>query len=294
MPGRSIRVLATATMLSAVVMVDGAAAQSPPTLGGGRLPSTKPAKHYRPTVNISMQPRGDKIAMLFDTSVRCGRDGFDILGAGQVAWDGTHFSFAGTNRQSVAGGRLTSRWTVTGQLSGDTARGTLHIAGVRRRSGRLHKCARKPNRPFTVRAAGPRSGAPAKPAPNAFYAGTTNYELYDRMQAPLMLRVSKDARKVAAQWTIAERCGSGRRDEFVNFTPPMKVRPDGSFSRKEHFSVQYSDALIRYRPTFTGRFTADGASGTLRLRTRIYNRRGTKLITRCDSDVRVWNVAPGS
>jgi hypothetical protein len=28
-------------------------------------------------------------------------------------------------------------------------------------------------------------------------------------------------------------------DTFVNFTPPAKLRPDGTFSRKERFGVQY-------------------------------------------------------
>jgi hypothetical protein len=167
-------------------------------------------------------------------------------------------------------------------------RGTLHITG----RTRSHKCRRKPNRAFTVRIAGPRSGAPARPAPRAFYVGTSNFQLFRTIQAPVMLRATKDARKVAAEWTMDAKCGKGAPEHFLNFTPPMRVRADGTFSRSERFSVRFLDALVRFRPTFAGRITADGASGTLRLRARIFNRRGTKLKTRCDSGVVTWNAAP--
>jgi hypothetical protein len=50
--------------------------------------------------------------------------------------------------------------------------------------------------------------------------------------------------------------------------------------------------MSSYRASFAGRFATDGATGTLRLRTRIFNRRGTKLRTRCDSSTRTWNAAP--
>ena len=50
--------------------------------------------------------------------------------------------------------------------------------------------------------------------------------------------------------------------------------------------------VTSYRASFAGRIATDGAAGTLRLRTREYNRRGTKLLTRCDSGTRTWNAAP--
>src|SRR3954452_10323177 len=104
MPGRWIRALATAAVLSAVA-VDGAAAQAPPpTFGGGRLPAAKSPRHYRPTVTLALQPRGGRIAMLFDSTVLCGRDVLDIQGGGNVAWDGASFSFKGTSAKTFTGG----------------------------------------------------------------------------------------------------------------------------------------------------------------------------------------------
>ena len=107
-----------------------------------------------------------------------------------------------------------------------------------------------------------------------------------------MLRATKDARKVTARWTMAAKCRRGPRESFVNLTPAARVGPNGGFARKERFSVRYADALVRYRASFAGRIRADGATGTQRLRARVYNRRGTKLRTRCDSGVRTWNAAP--
>jgi hypothetical protein len=247
-------------------------------------------KSYTPSVNLSLQPRGAKIAMLFDTSVRCGRDIQDVAGSGEVPWDGTSFSFKGGSVRDLGRGRLAHEFTVTGQLSGGHATGTLHVVGVRRRSGRSQKCAQRPNRAFEVRFAGPPAGGPAKPLSRAFYAGTSSYEIFDRIQAPVTLRVTKDAKKVAGQWTIAAKCGRGA-STFVNFSPPMRLRANGSFSSRERFSIRYTDGVIRYRASFAGRFATDGATGTLRLRTREFNRRG-KRTPRCDSGTRRWNAAP--
>ena len=109
----------------------------------------------------------------------------------------------------------------------------------------------------------------------------------------MVIRASKDAHKVTARWTIAAKCRRGPRELFVNLTPPTRVRADGSFGRNERFAVRYVDALVRYRTRFAGRFAGEGASGTLRLRARVFNRSGKKLRTRCDSWTRTWNVALG-
>jgi hypothetical protein len=108
----------------------------------------------------------------------------------------------------------------------------------------------------------------------------------------VILRASSNGKRVAAQWTTATKCGRGAVDTFVNFTPPTKLRADGTFSRSERFSVQYADLFIRYRASFSGRIRSDGATGTLRLRTRVYNGSGTKLRTKCDSGGRTWIANP--
>ena len=283
--------LATLAVLLAMALASDAAAQSPPTFGGGRLPTAALPKGYSPTVGISLQPRGSQIAVRFDTTLRCGKTVFEATGRRLVAYDGTSFSAAGASIKRVAGGRLAFEWTLSGTVSGSAASGTLRIAGVRRRSGRRRACAAKPTRAFEARLAAPPAGAATQPRSRGLYLGTSSYEVVDRLQAPVVLRASKDARKVTARWTIAAKCRRGPRELFVNLTPPTRVRADGSFGRSERFTVRYTDALVRYRARFGGRFAGDGATGTLRLRARVFNRSGKRLRTRCDSGTRTWNAA---
>jgi len=282
--------LVTLAVLLAVVPAGTASAQSP-TYGGGRLQTAALPKTYTPTVGVSLQPRGSQIALRFDTTLRCGRDVFDATGRKLVAFDGGAFSAAGASVGRVAGGRLAFEWTLTGTISGNEANGTLRISGVRRGSGRRRACSAKPTRPFTARLAAAPGGAPAQPLPRGLYVGTSSYEIVDRLQAPVVIRASKDARKVSARWTIAAKCRRGPRQLLVNLTPPTRVRADGSLARSERFAVRYTDALVRYRTRFAGRFRADGATGTLRLRARVFTRGGKRLRTRCDSGTRTWNAA---
>ena len=51
---------------------------------------------------------------------------------------------------------------------------------------------------------------------------------------------------------------------LYNHSPTAKIKPDGTFSRTESFTIQYTDGSSeRYRVSFKGRFLADGVIGTL-------------------------------
>lgn len=289
--GPPATVVAAALVLVGAIAEAAAAAQQPATYGGGTLASASPPKRYQPTVGVSLQPRGDRIAVRFDTSVLCGRDTFDVVGRRVVPLNRGAFSARGASVKRIEGGRLEFAWKLSGGLTSAGAFGDLHVVGVRRVFGRKRTCAAKPDRPFEAHAAGPPAGGPARPEPRGLYAGTSTYQIVDRLQAPVILRASNDARKVAARWTIGAKCRRGPRQQFVNLTPASRVRADGTFGRTERFSVRSTDALVRYRASFAGRFATEGATGTLRLRARVYNRRGTRLRTRCDSGRRTWNAA---
>jgi hypothetical protein len=286
----SARPVMLAVLLAAMLAGD-ASAQSLPTYGGGRLQTAAIPRGYEPTVGISIQPRGAQIAVRFDTTLRCGRESFEVSGRKVVPYDGSSFSATGASIANVARGRLAFEWTLSAALSGPAASGTLRIAGARRLSGRVQRCAAKPTRAFEAKLAGPPAGAGARPRSRGLYVGTSSYEVVDRLQAPVVMRASKDARKVTARWTIAATCRRGGRERIVNLTPPTRVRADGRFSRKERYLVRYLDATVRYRASFAGRFAGDGATGTLRLRARVYNRSGTRLRTRCDSGTRTWSTS---
>jgi len=286
---RAVRLVVAALAVAGATAGE-AAAQAPTTYGGGRLPTAAVPARYEPTMGVSMQPRGDRIAVRFDSSILCGRDVFEIVGRRVVPFDGAGFTAQGATVSRVAGGRLRFEWTLAGRLTGGSFAGNLHVVGVRRSSGRRRACTAKPDRPFEARSPGAPAGGPAHPQPRGFYAGTSSYVIADGMLAPVALRASADAGKVTARWTIAAPCRRGPREHFANLSPASRVRADGSFARSERFTVRYADALVRYRARFAGRFAGTGATGTLRLRARVYNRRGTRLRTRCDSGTRTWNA----
>ena len=96
----------------------------------------------------------------------------------------------------------------------------------------------------------------------------------DGLPGPVTLKASRDGGKVAARWTALGPCRTGPRVALVNFTPATTVRASGAFGRSERFKVRYDNALVRYRVYFGGRISGESATGSLRLRARIYNRAG--------------------
>jgi len=223
------------------------------------------------------------------TSVRGGNEAFEVNGRKTVPFGGGTFSLDGASVKTVAKGRLVWTWRILGEIDGPVANGNLHISGARRISGRTRPCSAKPTRQFEARVAAPLAGAP-QPRSRGLYTGTSTYEVVDRLQAPVVMRVSQDVRKVTSRWTIGAACRRGPRELISNLTPPMRIGADGRFSRDERYSIRYLDSLIRYRAQFSGRFAGDGASGTLRLRARVFSRSGKRLRTRCDSGRRAWRT----
>jgi len=285
-----IRRAAGAAAVLAAIWAAPAAAQAP-SYGGGRLPSAAvPKTGYTPTMGIVLQPRGDKLALRFDTSLRCGRTSYDVAGRAVVPFDGRSFSAQAGRRLRIGGGRIDFAWTMSGQADGTIAAGTLIVAGVRRAGGRRTTCNRKPTRRFTARLAAPAPTGSPRPPGGASFGGLSTIGVSDGLRAPVVLKATSSGRRIAARWNALARCGRGPRADLVNFTPSMRVRADGSFSRSERFAVRYADALVRYRVRFAGRVSGESAGGKLRMRARIYTRSGSRLITRCDTRTRGWTA----
>ena len=236
------------------------------------------------------------MALRFDTTLLCGRRTFEAVGRTSAAFDGSAFSARGASR--VPGLRLRYAWELSGVLSGQTVTGELRIAGVRRRDGRRIPCTRHATRRFQARVGAPPAGAPAAARPAAGYLGMSEIDI-GGMPGPVVLRTTRDGRKVAARWNAIARCGRGPRERLVNFTPATRIGAAGGFLRRERFTVRYSDAVVRYRVRFGGRFLADGAAGRLRMRAVVMDRR-RRVLTRCDTGTRGWHAlaeetaAPGA
>src|SRR3954470_16243365 len=143
-------------------------AQAPSSYGGGMLPTAGvPPPGYHPSVALALQPRGNRIALRFDTSVRCGRTSYDVTGRRTAAFDGVHVLAREGIVQLLGGGRrLLFSWTVSETVSNPFATGTLRTTGVLRRPGhRGVACARSPLRSWQARLPPPGPRAPAPPAP---------------------------------------------------------------------------------------------------------------------------------
>ena len=282
---------AGAVAMLAAMWATPAAAQSP-SYGGGRLPSAAvPKRGYIPTLGIVLQPRGGQIAMRFDTSLRCGGTSYDTVGRAVVPFDGRSFSAGAARRFRIGGGRVVFAWTLAGQADGTIASGTLRLTGTRTVNGRRTACNRKPTRRFSARLAGPApAGSPSPPA-RASFGGLSAIRVADGLRGPVVLKVTGSGRRIAARWTALASCRRGPRADLVNFTPSMRIRPDGTFGRSERFRVAYTDAVVRYRVSFAGRISGEGAAGRLRMRARIFDRSGRRLVTRCDSRTRSWTAA---
>jgi hypothetical protein len=271
MRGFIVAVTAGAALLAATP----AGAQSP-SYGGGLLPSAVPPRGYTPTMGIVLQPRGGTIALRFDTTLLCGNVVYDAAGRATAPFDGRSFAAAAARQFSIGthrGNRVIFRWTLSGQVDGTIASGRLRITGRRFVDGRRTSCRHKPVREFLARISGPAAtGAPAPP-PRAAFGGTSEIRVDNGLNGAVVLKASRDAKKIAALWTALATCRKGHRAQLVNITPATRIEPDGSFSRSERFRVSYADALVRYRVRFAGRISGEAASGTLRVRARRYSAR---------------------
>src|SRR4051794_12652276 len=246
-----------------------ALAQAPGTYAGGLLPTAGvPPPGYRPSLLIALQPRaGGRIAVRFDTTIRCGALTLDLDGRRVAPFDGT------TIRTSEAlvqrfdpGQRLVYRWQLTGTVAGPQASGTLHLTGEYRGPGRrVRRCTRAPDRAWQARLADAPTGGPGAPLAGSTLVGATGQRLADRLPRSGVGRVTADGRRVSALWNAVAPCGRGPRELFANFTPPRPVQ-GSAVSSDERFTIRFTNEVLRYHATFTAAFTTDGATGTLRLR----------------------------
>jgi hypothetical protein len=287
-------VIAVLVGAAGLLASDAAALAQGTTFAGGRLTSIERTNTYQPSVGITVQPRGNRIALRFTTTLLCGRTRHEVGGGGEIDWDGSIYAAEGVGRIELGGGDVRYAWQVTGTVSGQASDGILRIAGREKVGRRTRRCTSRPVRAFQTRAQYEPIGAGTGPELGGLYVGTTDQTITDDLPGPVVMRVSPDGRRIGAHWEAAAACGRGPREIFTNFTPSSAVRNGASFYRAERFEQSFSDALVRYQVRFSGAFKADGAFGTLQLRTSVYDRTGKKLRTRCDSGLHRWTAMRAS
>ncbi len=162
-------------------------------------------------------------------------------------------------------------------------------ASAPRAAGRPRATASRPAAsPRGVAAPAP-AGAP-RPAGGAAFGGLSTIQVADGLRGPVILKATSSGRRIAARWTALARCGRGPRAELVNFTPSMRDRRQGRLQPRRALRRPLHDALVRYRVRFAGRVSGEGATGTLRMRARVFTRSGGRLLTRCDTRTRRWTA----
>lgn len=197
-----------------------------------------------------------------------------------LAADGT-FALEDTERDRQPGGvRQRSDVTISGQIVGPVASGTVRARVTFRRRGRIVERCDSGSRTWNARAA----GAAAAPA-GAFYGLTSETS----RPFPLMLSVAGSRVSVAA-FEYATRCRRGGY-EWENITPGGRIAADGTFSLRERFSRDWREGRERFRVKVDGQVTHIGVSGTLSVASILRSRSG-RVIDRCTTGRRTFTALP--
>jgi hypothetical protein len=211
------------------------------------------------------------------TSARCG--GWAAYNevvklSGRTA-DGVSFTASGRTR--IGGRGPSMRITVSGTLTADAATGNIRIR---------HRC-RTFNQTLALRTPAAPAGAPAVPGPGTLMFGNTSQSA-SGLPLAVALRVAKNGR-VYASWQALANCRRGTHQVY-DFTPSRKIAADGSFGGTQSYTIRYKGFSERYRVSFRGRFTADGATGTYTASVRYQD--GKNRYVPCRSGRQTWTARP--
>jgi hypothetical protein len=189
--------------------------------------------------------------------------------------DGVNVTASGKKRLF---GRGMVRLKLTGALAPDSVSGKVTMG--------LKGCP-KYTYGLVLRTESAPAGAPAVPAASTLFNGLTG-QAAGGIRLPVAVRVTAKGR-VWARWQAEMKCGPKAVISMGNTTPTSAVKPDGTFSRSETYTIRYTDdSSERFRVSFKGRFLADGVVGTLRAR--MQTRRKGHSYYPCDSGQQTWTA----
>ena len=190
----------------------GAAPAAAQDYGGGRFPLDGPG--YTPTLGIVLQPRGDRIAFRFDTSIWCRDYQYEVTGRRVVAFDGRSYAGSGGGHFAIGTGRgshVRYSWRLRGQADGTIASGRLVVTGTRFIDGRRTRCRLKSRRRFSARIAAPAPAGSPRPPALAAFGGLSDVRITDGLRGPVQLKVTRSGRRILSHWTGFATCARGPR-----------------------------------------------------------------------------------
>jgi hypothetical protein len=247
-------------------------------------PAARADVHYGGTALVRSEPLWPTMSLVHrDNGTVAARVGFAFACRGVRNWNlvarltGKVNAAAFTATGSTRLRSIRMRFTLTGTLAPDSATGTVRM--------RARGC-RGYTRKFVMRTESAPAGPPAQPAANSLLNGLTSQRAAG-VRLPVTLRVARNGRVYAVYHAGMDCRGQGTIPAMIT-TPTMAVRADGSFSRRRFsFTVPFTDGYReRYTISFSGRFLADGAVGTLSARM-LGHKRGRRYVP-CVSGTQTW------
>jgi hypothetical protein len=225
-----------------------------------------------PAIGLLVRPDG-RVSARASTGFSCRRHSYQpvyvrLSGRAQ----GSTISASGHTRLRGVG---TLRVTLQGTADGQAATGNVRL--------RARGCRGWTN-PFVLHTESAPAAAPAMPPPSSVFTGLTA-QAAGGIRLPVSVSVTHNG-KVWAIWDASMKCHRGTFP-MTNVTPITKIRPDGTFSRSEHFNIRYTSGFTyHYSVKLAGAFRADGVSGTLRASVRFTKRGGSYYP--CHSGTQAW------
>ncbi len=256
------------------------AAQAADYGGGTAVDSFR--EYKRQLTIVSVRTRSDASAVVrVLVQTRCG---FGSIGRTvRPAPDGS-FRIRTTARRRDGDVHRTAQFAVTGSVAGATGSGTASVKLTFRRNGRVVEQCSSGRRTWQIRAA-TREATAGPPKANAGYYGLTS-QTRERPRA-FTLRVNRRARRVqSAVFDYRNLCRRGFV-ETNNVTPGGRIRPNGTFSLRERFTVRFSNATEHALVKIDGRFTPNGVNGRLSVTSTVRSPAGA-VIDRCRSGRRTF------
>jgi hypothetical protein len=176
-------------------------------------------------------------------------------------------------------GRSRVSITVTGTADGQTATGTSRVRG----SG-----CRGYTTTFLLHTESAPAGPAAMPGPKTIFLGLTSQSA-GGVRLPISISVTHTG-KVWGQWDATMGCRPGTFG-LTNLTPLTKIRPDGTFTRKERYVIRYKHGMVdHFVVRLSGAFRSDGVSGTLTAHVR--TTQPGKRFRPCYSGTQTWAARP--
>ncbi len=268
-----MRALAAAALLLLFPATAGAA-----DYGGGTAPdSVRRANDQLTLIGFRMADDGSGRASV-KVAAGCGvaKAARDI----GLAADGTFTVDTVETERQPRGVRQRSEITLTGQIVGPVASGTVRARVTFRRGNRVVERCNSGTRQWNARGA----GAVAAPA-GAFYGLTDQ----TTRPFPFVLGVGGSRVRVAA-FDYRMKCRRGGF-EWENITPGGRIAADGTFSLDERFSRRWREGRERFRIRVAGQVTATGATGQVEVSSVVRSQSG-RVIDRCATGRRTFSALP--